>query len=475
MSSIICTIRITPGKNIVIPAKLMQSLGLQRNNPLQLSFGSKSAQGSLRSIRRSQQLMDIPSSLAEQLHLPVGGKCMLSSNGAGEVRIGPLIALLAARRAGEQGYYGHTSAYYRQLAAAARGKAFFCVFSPKDVDWDTETVHAYFPGANGSWVKRQVPLPDVVYNRLQSRQAENLVAMHAFKERFLLRSIPLFNWGFFDKSDVYQMLQGEEVHRHIPETRDSPTATEIRDMLAQHKNVYLKPSAGSLGMGIYRVQQLGREGYSIRYRYRGKNYSHSYRSFDRVMRLLSRQHKRRLDQYVVQQGISLIEIEGCPVDFRFHMTKNKSNQWAVAAIGAKKAGKGSITTHVSSGGRLLRASDVLQSAFGQLAPRVLNRVKTAVMNIANALERNHPYLLGEIGFDIGIDRTGHIWMFEANAKPGRSIFKHPQAKQEERDTLTNLIDYCVHLSKFWRGGNEVDNRARISGKTSRRSHTRSQG
>ena len=38
--------------------------------------------------------------------------------------------------------------------------------------------------------------------------------------------------------------------------------------------------------------------------------------------------------------------------------------------------------------------------------------------------------IGEIGFDLGIDQTGAIWMFEANSRPGREIFQHVSLKNQ---------------------------------------------
>lgn len=54
------------------------------------------------------------------------------------------------------------------------------------------------------------------------------------------------------------------------------------------------------------------------------------------MRMLQAKHGAKLKSYVIQQGIRLIEIDGCPIDFRFHMHKNSRNRWAVVGIGAKK-------------------------------------------------------------------------------------------------------------------------------------------
>lgn len=67
----------------------------------------------------------------------------------------------------------------------------------------------------------------------------------------------------------------------------------------------------------------------------------------------------------------------------------------------------------------------LGRVFGARSDEVLQRAKTTAVKLAESLEIQHRHLLGEIGFDLGIDQDEDIWMFEANAKPGRSIFRHP--------------------------------------------------
>ena len=129
--------------------------------------------------------------------------------------------------------------------------------------------------------------------------------------------------------------------------------------------------------------------------------------------------------YVVQQGIRLVEIESCPIDFRFHMHKNGQNEWVTAGIGAKKAGRGSVTTHIKNGGSLMTPGNALSRAFGSQSTEVLEKARKVAVKMSEAIERNYPHRLGELGLDLGIDKDGDIWMFEANAKPGRSIFKHP--------------------------------------------------
>jgi hypothetical protein len=328
-------------------------------------------------------------------------------------------------------------------------RSFTFAFSPRSVNWMQETVVGYFPRKDGGWVRRKVPLPDVVYNRLASRKEEKLASMDSFKERFLKRGIPLFNWNFFDKWDVYNLLEGTDVFKHVPESHINPTQAQIKDMLDKHKFIYLKPTGGSLGIGIYRLTYNPKRGYYARFRQAGKNVLLRFNKFEGLMRLLNRQKGRlKLNNYVVQQGIRLIEIDNCPIDFRFHMTKNIKNEWVVAGIGAKKAGRGSVTTHVRTGGQLMTPEQVLRQIFGNRGDQVLDNAKATAIKLAETIEMKHRHMLGELGFDIGIDQSENIWMFEANSKPGRSIFKHPALKGQGKASLNYLFEYCQYLSRF---------------------------
>jgi len=91
---------------------------------------------------------------------------------------------------------------------------------------------------------------------------------------------------------------------------------------------------------------------------------------------------------------------------------------------------------------------VLKSVFGSRSDQVLENAKNVAIKLAEAIERNYPHRLGELGFDLGIDQNERIWMFEANAKPGRSIFKHPSLKVQGKTSLVNLYEHCLYLSRF---------------------------
>ena len=450
MSLTTCTIQVTPHTEKIIYASgsLLQSLGMSGARSIRLTLGSKSTTAPVKVLKRKGSLLQIPASMVSQLKLPHAGKCLATNRGSREIRLGPLIGILSVPGRTGSSPFGNATGLLRQIMSLGKDKSFYFAFTPRDVNWEEETITGYFPQGAGSWTRRTVPLPDVIYNRVMDRKAENSTAMHNFKDRFVRRGIPIFNWSFFDKWDVYKMLENDRANKYVPETNINPSAQEIKDMLTKHKFVYLKPTGGSLGIGIYRLTYNPQRGYFARFRRNGKNVLIRYPRFENLMNMLMKNHKGSLQNYVVQQGIRLIELDSCPIDFRFHMTKNGRNEWVVCAVGAKKAGRGSVTTHIRNGGQLMTPQQVLNIIFGSRANEVLNNAKKTAIELAEAIERNYAHTLGEIGFDLGIDQSENIWMFEANAKPGRSIFKHPTLKPLGRQALANLFEHSLYLSEF---------------------------
>ncbi len=91
----------------------------------------------------------------------------------------------------------------------------------------------------------------------------------------------------------------------------------------------------------------------------------------------------------------------------------------------------------------------LEEIFPDAAEReiMLARLSDAALTLSRCLDEASETLIGEIGFDLGVDQQGRIWMFEANSKPGRSIFKHPKLKDADERTARLPLAYAVHLSK----------------------------
>lgn len=449
MSLMFCSIHFANRFDRVVhmSTALMKALQLTNTNNLKLRLGSKTTSVALRSMKKPGKHLFIPLPIKNELMVPRSGNVMVMTNELKEVRIGPLIGILTnASTPSIVSPFGGRSGMLKQYIRPGSGKSFFFAFKPSDIDWQEETVVGYFPTSAG-WVRKTVPLPDSVYNRLGNRKMDRSMSMDQLKDRFVRRGIGIFNWSFFDKSDVYKLIEGDpDANIHIPEAYHNPSPDKIKEMLEKHRFVYLKPTDGSLGIGIYRLTYHPKRGFFARFRREGKNVLFRFGTSGGLFRLISAHSRMR--NYVVQQGIRLIELDGCPIDFRFHLHKNGNNEWVVAGIGAKKAGKGSVTTHVKNGGMIMTPEHVLSRVFGDRAGEILEDTKKVAIKLATSIERNSAHALGELGLDIGIDQNERIWMFEANSKPGRSIYKHPALKAQGYSSLQYLFEHLTYLGKF---------------------------
>lgn len=451
MSLTTCTIMVSQqaGRAVGLSRPLIKALALGSAKTVTLKLGSKSASVPVKPLNRQGNVLVLPSSLHAQLRPPRLGKVLVKSSGSKEIQLGPLIGILANTSNNSESPFGTRTSFIKELMHTSDNRAFHVAFSPGQVNWQSGEVTGYVLSGEGRLVRKTVPLPDVVYNRLSSRRAEKTSSMEGFKDRFVRRRIPLFNWSFFEKWDVYRLLDGEsEANKHVPESYINPSPDTIKNMMEKHRFIFLKPTNGSLGIGIYRLTYNPKRGYFARFRRGGTNSLIRFPRFDGLMKLL-RRHGIRLQNYVVQQGIRLMELDNCPIDFRFHMTKNGNNQWVAAGIGAKKAGRGSVTTHVRTGGQLMTPENALTRIFGaSKGEQLLDDAKSVAVKLCQAIERNYPHPLGELGLDLGIDQNERVWMFEANSKPGRSIFKHPALKAQGRASINHIFEHCLFLSRF---------------------------
>jgi hypothetical protein len=132
------------------------------------------------------------------------------------------------------------------------------------------------------------------------------------------------------------------------------------------------------------------------------------------------------------------------IDFRIHTNKDDSGIWHVSAIAAKIAGAGSVTTHARSGGAIKTMEEIFSKDECELFTKKLSN---AALLLSKAIDKNVSGIIGEIGFDLGIDRNGEVWLFEANSKPGRSIFSHPELKLFDLLTRRLSLAFAVFLTE----------------------------
>ncbi|WP_102346244.1 YheC/YheD family endospore coat-associated protein [Bacillus sp. Marseille-P3661] len=327
-------------------------------------------------------------------------------------------------------------------------------FTHNDIDWNQNTVNGYFISYSEStsknemghtWSRGTFPLPDVIYNRVTSKRIYHRKDFKLFLETIIeCKKPPIINPYFFDKATIHRyLLKNESLEPYIPKTYISPRPKDVKRLITSYKTVFLKPSHGTYGIGIYKITQLENGSYLCESRFNNEYKSIQFASITSLFKRILPKRKRL--RYIAQQGIHLANLNNSFFDFRIHMNKNGENQWHASAIGANVVDLSNVTTH---GGWIKPYNEVLEPVFGHLSSDITEKIKLVSLQCAETIERNLTYNLGELGLDIGVDHKGHIWILEVNARPGVHIFEHSKLKENFDQSIQSMIDYFSYLAQL---------------------------
>ncbi|SDY45199.1 YheC/D like ATP-grasp [Evansella caseinilytica] len=434
------------------PEQLMKQWHRQAGDSITVQFGTAEIECTV-SCKQDlgENQCQLSSAAWNALSLPFPVSMKMEYDGAAKLYGGPLIGIFTAgftgsilRPVGERSFL-----FAKYIHAAKAAGTFAVLFGSHHIQWEEGCICGYTFTGSG-WEKITVPLPNVIYDRLPNRKTEAHPTYSGVKKRLQEEyKIPWFNPGFFDKSLIYQQLANiSDVNHFLPQTIIHPEMAEIKDFIHEHEHVYIKPKNGSLGFGIQQIIFEKNENYFYcRFRDQKRNRLRRYGS---LTRLLKRQFPAGFQNLIVQQGISLLKYQNKPIDFRVHTNKDEHGKWRLSAVAAKIAGPGSVTTHVKSGGNIKTIHEILEDL--RLNKSLLEDLKNASLTLSKAIDETTAGYVGEIGFDLGIDEANRIWMFEANSKPGRTIFSHPKLKREDQLTMKLPMDYASYLYHSARDG-----------------------
>lgn len=435
------TVSFTDAKKLILPSSVRNETN---ENITEVVFGT-AASPCFVEFQELNGAIKISKDLMDQLRLPLGKTQLILHQNS--VYLGPLIGIFTAGFTGSiLRPIGNRSLFFAKYLTAQKTAGLFAyVFGAHLIDWETGIVNGYTFDDDG-WRQMKIPLPNVVYDRLPNRETEDHHAIKMVKKRLKTEyGIPWFNPGFFDKWTIHELLLPHaEAAVYLPETTLDPSYEQIEKMLRRHKSVYLKPRNGSLGLGVFQlIYEPDEHIYYCRYRSQEDNILRKYKSLDQFFKFSF--GSRKMEDYLLQERIKLIRIEQQQVDFRVHTNKDLMGRFHVTALAAKIAGKGSVTTHVDNGGIV----KTLEELFDQKDERnqAFRSLTSAALVLSEKIDQCIEGFIGEIGFDFGIDDCGNVWLFEANSKPGRSIFSHPSLKEEDMHSRKLSLQYALYLSK----------------------------
>jgi hypothetical protein len=325
-------------------------------------------------------------------------------------------------------------AFYVETARKIGEEIIF--FSWFDIDWKKGTVRSW-NGAEPCLLNRK--LPPVIINRTRTNRKHFNNKIQRLKQ---MGKIIFNEHNVISKLDIHHILiKNNRLLPHLP-TTESVTPDSVSMLLEQNYCLFLKPCTASVGSGIIRIRKKNNKtvaGINLLGRTKWKKVG-----IGQIMKII--QKKKR--DYLVQQGISLMEYQGRSVDFRVSVQKDGKGRWHYNGMVGKVAKKGAIVTNLHCGGQSLKASELFQS-WGWNGPEIERKVAKLGIRIAKTLDKELPNI-ADLGLDIALDEQQHPWLIEVNFRDLRITFRDAGEKDTWRSTFATPVyyaDYLIRQSK----------------------------
>lgn len=182
----------------------------------------------------------------------------------------------------------------------------------------------------------------------------------------------------------------------------------LENMMNKYSNLYVKPTVGSQGKGIYKITRQDQ-----RYKLRSTSQSNLYSDWSSLYKKLNAKVKKNM---IIQQGIKLELVEGRPYDIRAMVQRKPNSKWTCTGIFTKVGSPNKIVTNYAQGGKLKTLDNVfnkmkLSSDKKDSRKSHLNKVALDVARLLNSKRSG----MFEMGIDFAYDRAGKLWILEVNS------------------------------------------------------------
>ncbi|WP_201715392.1 YheC/YheD family endospore coat-associated protein [Rossellomorea arthrocnemi] len=313
----------------------------------------------------------------------------------------PLIGIVSSKE-GRSKYRGNFELFRSiQLDVEQAGGICF-VFSPQDVIGDSIGGIMYNHVLN-KWVKCLFPVPNVIYNRVPSRHAEQNQSYERLLQFIKKHKIPFFNPHFFNKWEIYELLsKNEGLKIYLPQTELVTDEASFTRFLTTHQKVYVKHSLASQGKGIRLIEIDPNGGILCK----------SIKKMERFVSI-SRLHQTYREwftdhQWILQEAVPCKTLHDHRYDFRI-LVLHTGEDFRLIGIGVRMSQRQEVTTHVPTGGKIISLKEVADT-------KTKKEISRIVQTCGEELSKSFGYV-GEFSIDLAPREQGGFVLFEINSKP----------------------------------------------------------
>lgn len=329
-----------------------------------------------------------------------------------------------------------------------RNQGLVVFFSLERILWDRGEVIGVIRDTSDSanvWKEQILPIPTVIYERCFHSEGRvggiTLRTNCASYSRDITVINPLSKLG---KIQIYTMCsQKDALRQHLPQW-DLFCSETGATLLQNYPTAYIKPDRLSGGTGVTKVTNTS-NGFLTEQRRGPLNYRHLCATADEVLKEIA--HGLKDCPMVIQEAIQLRRYRGRPFDFRLLLQKNHSGQWKQTGIVARICEEGSIISGPRSGGEVATYEEVMKD----LPEEQQDNIKSTLLKLAQDIAQMIDEQIGlhaELGFDLGVDIYGNIWLIEVNGKPLKVSLERLNNKTVTRLAYKRPIEYAISLTGF---------------------------
>lgn len=430
--------------------QIIKSYGLKVSQLISIRGGLK-----CHSVTLDEPVQDGYMGLSENILYKYGlrdGEVIGISYQRNMINIGPYIGVFVSKMAINLINKGKPHERVSELQKAARKEAVILYFfSVDDVDFINMEIYAFsFNFKMNIWEKVIYPYPDVIYDRgggftpEQMRKAK-LIRKHIAR----LDAVAKYNSKHsFNKWDLHKRLsRHKEMLGYLPETVQYTGPDSLLAMMAKHNIIFLKGTNGSNGRQVIRVRKNNAEQIELNY-FKSKNRTETVDSVNDLSRRIIQLYG--LEEFIIQQGIDVIQYQGKNLDLRALVQRNGQGQWQVTAVVARVSVENCSITSTRTGSSChlfdYAVNNILgfnNSVIKQLKKRITNLLHLAV----NLIEKEYGNF-GELGIDIALSKQKELFFIECNAKPGKDTIGLSGNKEGYMNSFLRPIQYCKLLAGY---------------------------
>lgn len=413
---------------------------LQKGEIITLAAGQRSMPVEVHSFSSNQRECRLAILASQYLELPdfTSPISITYFSSMKKLVIGPFLAIIMNQPLLTNGKFGDMEPFFQEMNTYCTESGFpFYLTSLQS--FQDEVIMGYWRNATG-WESQKLPLANVFYNRIHSRQLEKSALFEQFTTKLQHNHIPMFNACFLSKIEVHTLLLKEEtLHPHLPESISFQHKDDVCAFIQSHPSVYVKPVFGSQGRHIGKVTKMND---SFRFEHSGKvNDIYIAKTETELFTELKKFCNNR--SYIIQKGIPLLEWEQKKVDFRILLHQSKEYDWKVTSLVARMGDKGQIVSNIARGAEMKNGTQFLKERFDQ--SQALHLQQTLIQlakKTAYHLTNQHHSLFAELGIDLALDHHLHPWIIEVNSKPSK---KFEGNYEKIRPSVKAIIDCMRRL------------------------------